>query len=144
MRFDCELWLAAPRPDVFRFFSDASNLQAITPPRLHFQLVTPQPIDVRKGALIDYKLRIHGIPFRWQSAITTWDPPNRFVDEQRRGPYTRWVHAHDFIDARGGTTVRDSVEFDVPFAWVVGRFVERDIRRIFAYRSDALSARFGL
>lgn len=141
MRIECELWLAAPRPDVF--FSDGSNLQVITPPWLHFQIVTSQPIDIREGALIDYKLRIHGIPLRWQSAITTWDPPNRFVDEQRRGPYSRWVHTHDFIDARGGTTVRDSVEFEIPFAWVARRFVERDVRRIFAYRREALSARFG-
>lgn len=142
MRFDCEQWLPAAREEVFRFFADAANLQAITPPWLHFRIVTRAPIAIRDGTVIDYRLRIHGIPIRWQSAITTWDPPGRFVDEQRRGPYRRWVHTHDFIEAHGGTTVRDSIEYDVPFAAVTGRFVARDIRRIFAYRSASLSARF--
>lgn len=143
MRFECEQWLPAPRDDVFRFFSDAANLQAITPPWLHFEMVTPQPVDIRRGTVIDYRLRIHGIPIRWQSLITTWSPPERFVDEQRRGPYKRWVHTHEFVEERGGTTVRDSVDFAVPLAFVTRRFVERDIRRIFAYRSAALSERFG-
>jgi ligand-binding SRPBCC domain-containing protein len=142
MQFKSEEWLPAPRPDVFRFFADASNLEAITPPWLHFRLVTPVPVDIRQDAVIDYRLRVHGIPIRWQSVITVWDPPHRFVDEQRRGPYRRWVHTHDFIEERGGTTVRDSVEFDVPLAPLSRWFVERDVRRIFAYRRDALRARF--
>jgi len=142
MRFECEQWLPASRSDVFRFFSDAANLQAITPPWLHFRIVSPQPIAIGAGTVIDYRLRVHGIPIRWQSLITAWQPPDRFVDEQRRGPYRRWVHTHDFVEERGGTTVRDAVDFEVPFAPLAGPIVARDVRRIFAYRSASLSARF--
>ncbi len=142
MRFHCEQWLPVPRAEVFRFFSEAANLQEITPPWLHFRIVS-LPDSLREGTLIDYRLRVHGVPLRWQSAITTWDPPRRFVDEQRRGPYRRWVHTHDFLEARGGTTVTDAVEFDVPFAPLTRPFVARDIRRIFEYRREALKRRLG-
>ena len=140
MRFECEQWVPAPRDEVFRFFSDAANLEQITPPWLHFEVSTPRPVHVRQGTLIDYRLRLHGVPIRWQSEISVWDPPYRFVDEQRRGPYRRWVHTHSFIDEAGGTTVRDAVDYDVPFAIIARWFVARDIRRIFAFRLRALES----
>lgn len=134
--------MAAPRAEVFRFFSDANNLQAITPPWLHFQVLTPPPITVRRGTLIDYRLRLHGFPLRWQSEITQWDPPYRFVDEQRRGPYKHWVHTHTFVEERGGTTIHDAVQFDVPFALIAKWFVLRDVKAIFAFRQQTLASVF--
>lgn len=130
--------MAAPLSDVFQFFSDAANLQAITPPWLHFQVLTPPPIHIHRGTVIDYRLRVHGLPMRWQSEITAWDPPHRFVDEQRRGPYKRWVHTHTFVAERGGTTISDRVDYEVPFPLLSKWLVERDVRRIFAFRRATL------
>lgn len=134
-----------PRPEVFAFFADAANLEAITPPWLRFHVATPQPIEMRPGALIEYKLRVHGLPLRWTSEITAWEPPVRFVDEQRRGPYRLWIHEHIFEDAPGGGTfVHDRVRYRVPFGrlanWLL---VERDVRKIFTGRSAALLRIFG-
>jgi len=111
MHFESELWLPRPRDEVFAFFSNAANLEALTPPWLHFRILTAKPITMREGTVIDYRIRVHGIPITWQSAITVWDPPHRFLDAQRRGPYRQWVHTHSFDEASGGTTVGDSVEF---------------------------------
>jgi len=138
-------WLPRPIPDVFPFFAEAGNLDAITPPWLRFGVRTPQPIEMRVGARIDYRLRLHGLPVRWQSEITAWQPPHRFVDEQRRGPYRVWIHEHAFSERDGGTLVADHVRYAVPGGWLVDRlFVRRDLRRIFAYRTDALRKRFGV
>jgi ligand-binding SRPBCC domain-containing protein len=142
MHLERDLWVPRPLGEVFAFFSNAANLEAITPPWLHFQILDPALV-IRTGALIDYRLKLHGIPLRWQSEITRWDPPHSFVDEQRKGPYRRWVHTHTFSEERGGTRVGDSVEFEVPFAWLVGGFVKRDVNRIFAFRQQELSKRFG-
>src|SRR5262245_50001712 len=102
MHFECEQWLPAPREEIFEFFSRAENLEAITPPWLRFRLITPSPIEIRRGTHIDYRLRVHAVPVRWQSEITAWEPPASFVDEQRRGPYRRWVHTHTFVAERNG------------------------------------------
>jgi ligand-binding SRPBCC domain-containing protein len=142
MRFETELWLPRPRDEVFQFFSNAANLEALTPPWLHFAILTPTVV-MRPGARIDYRLRLYGIPLRWESEITRWEPPDRFVDEQRRGPYKRWVHTHSFADERGGTRITDAVEFEAPFGWLSGWFVRRNVRRIFAFRTQALAQRFG-
>jgi GrpB-like predicted nucleotidyltransferase (UPF0157 family)/ligand-binding SRPBCC domain-containing protein len=142
MRFTTDIWLPRPRDEVFQFFSDAANLEALTPPRLHFEILAPAVV-LRPGVRIDYRLRLYGIPLRWQSEISRWEPPERFVDEQRRGPYRKWVHTHTFAEERGGTRVADAVDFEVPFGWLVGGLVMRDVRRIFAFRTDALLKRFG-
>jgi ligand-binding SRPBCC domain-containing protein len=142
MRFTSEVWLPRPRDEVFQFFSEAANLEALTPPWLHFEILTPT-IALRPGVRIDYRLRLYGIPLRWQSEIARFEPPDLFVDEQRRGPYKRWVHTHSFAEERGGTRVSDVVDFEVPFGWLVGWFVMRDVRRIFAFRTQALAQRFG-
>jgi ligand-binding SRPBCC domain-containing protein len=142
MHLESDLWLPRPLDEVFAFFADAANLEALTPPWLHFRIRTPKPIAMRPGTLIDYSIRVHGIPISWQSEISVWEPPHRFVDIQRRGPYRRWEHTHGFAAAQGGTRVTDSVEFDVPFAFAAGWFVKRDVARIFAFRRQALLDRF--
>ena len=129
--------------EVFAFFSDAHNLEAITPPWLRFRLLGPGPLEVREGTVIDYRLRLHGLPLRWRSAISAWDPPHRFVDEQLRGPYRRWHHEHTFTEVDGRTRVRDRVDYELPRgARLAARLVARDVRAIFAYRRRALLSRF--
>lgn len=142
-QFSAELWLPVPPEDLFPFFADAGNLDAITPPWLHFRIVTPRPIAMHAGALIDYKLRVRGLPFRWRTLISRWEPPHVFVDEQVRGPYRRWVHTHSFEPRDGGTLARDHVEYAVPFDCIAHPlFVKRDIVTIFAYRQKALREKF--
>jgi ligand-binding SRPBCC domain-containing protein len=141
--FTAELWLPRPRDEVFRFFGDATNLEAITPPWVNFHILTPAPIVMRPGTLIDYRLRLHGFPLRWQTEITAWEPSVRFVDEQRRGPYRLWRHTHTFEDKDGGTLCRDRVEYAVWGGALIERlFVRRDVARIFAFRQQALTERF--
>jgi len=137
--YESSIWLPRRLDEVFAFFSDASNLEVITPPWLKFSVVTPRPIEMRPGTLIDYRLKLRGLPIRWQSEITAWDPPHSFVDEQRRGPYRRWVHTHTFVPAPDGTLVRDEVEYAVLGGRLVQKFfVAPDIEKIFAYRSAKL------
>ncbi len=139
--FTLESRLFLPRPPevVFPFFADARNLETITPPWLRFQLVTPQPIQMRVGALIEYRLHLHGVPMGWQSEITSWEPPHRFVDEQRRGPYATWIHEHTFAERDGGSEVGDFVRYWTPGGRIVDfLFVRRDVRRIFEFRGKKL------
>lgn len=141
--FRCDLWLPLPPEELFPFFADARNLDAITPPWLRFHMVTPPPIEMRAGTLIDYRLRVRGWPLRWRSLIREWQPPHRFVDEQVRGPYRQWVHTHTFGRRDGGTLARDEVQYAVPFDFIAHPlFVRRDIERIFAFRKEALVRRF--
>jgi ligand-binding SRPBCC domain-containing protein len=138
-QFESELWLPRPREEIFAFFSDAANLDAITPEWLNFRTITPGPIEMQPGTLIDYKLRVRGIPVRWRTRIKVWEPPARFVDEQVRGPYRTWIHEHTFEERDGGTLGRDRVRYAVPFDWLVHRWLVRpDIERIFRYRTEKL------
>ena len=138
-RLESELWLPRPRAEVFPFFANAFNLQTLTPPFLNFRVVTPSPIEMRVGLRIDYRLRLHGLPLRWQSEITVWEPPHRFVDEQRRGPYRRRVHEHRFEGRQDGTQVSDSVHYAVYGGRLIERlFVRHDVQNIFAYRHQRL------
>lgn len=142
--FKTGLWLPLPPEELFPFFADAGNLDAITPPWLNFRIVTPTPIAMRAGTLIDYKLSVRGLPLRWRTLIKEWQPPHRFVDEQLRGPYRQWIHTHTFESRDGGTLARDVVQYAVPFDFIAHPLlVRRDIERIFAFRQEALSARFG-
>lgn len=128
--------LSRPRAAVFDFFADPANLEALTPAWLRFEILTPQPIAMRRGARIDYRLALHGLPLRWQSEITAWEPPDRFVDEQRRGPYRRWVHEHRFVAHGDATEVIDRVRYSVFGGRVIQRLVvARDLARIFDYRT---------
>ena len=141
--FSTEQWLSVPLDTVFAFFGDAGNLDAITPPWLHFKILTPQPIEMGQGTLIDYRIRIHGIPIRWRTRINAWEPPFRFVDEQISGPYRLWIHEHTFAERDGGTLIRDVVRYATPFdALLHDRFVRPDIERIFAFRKEAIERHF--
>jgi len=142
-RLTAAQWLPRPRDEVFAFFSDAFQLEAITPPLLRFQVLTPPPIVISAGTVIDYRLRVHGIPLRWQSRISVWEPPLRFVDEQVRGPYRCWRHEHTFEESAGGTLCRDVVDYAVVGGrWIEALFVRRDLLRIFAYRQAKLAEVF--
>ena len=142
--FRCSVALDAPLETVFAFFSDARNLEALTPAWLRFRVLTEGEIVMAPGARIDYRLRVHGLPLRWQSEITAWEPPHRFVDEQVVGPYRTWVHEHRFHTeerpGRGAVVIAsDEVHYEAPGGRLVNRlFVARDLRRIFAYRSEQL------
>lgn len=137
--FTSELLLPRGRSEVFPYFANAENLEALTPPWLRFRIVTECPISMQKGCLIDYQLRVRGIPVRWRSEITAWEPPHRFVDEQRRGPYRLWMHEHVFEEHPEGTRVIDRVRYAVPGGQIIDRlFVRRDIETIFAFRRQKL------
>ncbi|MBS0195463.1 MAG: SRPBCC family protein [Planctomycetes bacterium] len=133
------LWLPRRPEEVFPFFSDALNLEAITPPWLHFKVLTPAPIQMAKGTLIDYKLRLRGMPIRWRTLISAWEPPFMFVDEQLKGPYNKWHHTHTFEAKDGGTLCTDKVVYAAPGGRPVhSLFVRPQIEKIFEYRQEQL------
>jgi ligand-binding SRPBCC domain-containing protein len=133
--------LPLPRDQVFAFFAEATNLQRMTPPELGFQMVTPQPIHLREGTYIEYRLHLFGVPFSWQSQIQRWNPPEEFVDVQRRGPYKLWVHTHRFREEHGVTIIEDEVQYALPY-WPFGELVYPlvclQLHRIFRYRQQAI------
>lgn len=141
--FKSQQTIKKPLTEVFDFFSDAHNLAMITPPWLHFEVLTPAPIEMEVGTRIDYRLKLRGIPIRWQSEITAWNPPHFFADEQRRGPYRLWRHTHTFDEVTEGVVVGDTVEYAVWGNELIGRlFVRPDIEKIFAYRAEQLNGIF--
>ncbi len=131
----------APLERTFDVYSNASNLAVITPPWLGFQITSELPIEMREGALISYRLRLHAIPVRWTTRIENWDPPHRFTDLQLSGPYALWHHTHEFESEGDATVIRDRVRYRIgygPLGTVAHRlFVLRDLKRIFDYRRDA-------
>ena len=137
-----EQLVPAELDEVFAFFSQARNLQDLTPPWLHFEVLTPEPIEMCRGRLIDYRLRLHRVPLRWTSLIEAWAPQRSFVDRQLRGPYRLWHHTHEFEPAAGGTQVRDRVRYDLPLGplgqLAHASFVRRDLERVFAFRHQAM------
>jgi ligand-binding SRPBCC domain-containing protein len=130
--------------DVFDFFADARNLEAITPPLLRLRVVTPAPIVMGRGTLIRYRLRVHGLPVSWLTEITEWRPPYRFVDEQLTGPYALWQHTHTFEADAAETIMRDVVRYRIGFgplgALADALLVRRDIAAIFDYRAERVAA----
>ena len=132
-----------PIERAFAFYGDAQNLEPLTPPWLHFQVLTPKPIEMGAGTLLDYRLRLHRVPIRWQTRIETWEPPRRFVDVQVRGPYKLWEHTHTFEeDGPGATIIHDRIRYSIPLG-PIGTLAERvlvrrDLRQIFDYRRDAI------
>ena len=133
--------LPLPPREVFPFFAEAENLQRITPPTLSFRIVSPRPIEMGKGTLIDYRLRLNGFPFRWRTEISEWDPPRAFTDTQIRGPYHTWVHRHLFEPSGDGTLMTDEVRWRLPF-WPLGQVAEPIVKRrlqgIFRYRARVI------
>ncbi len=129
--------------EAFAFFSDALNLERITPPWLRFRVINPAAIEMGPGTLIEYRLRLHLIPIRWLTKIEEWKPGRRFVDKQVRGPYRLWEHTHSFESAPGGTLMRDVVRYDLPLgplgAVAHRAFVRRDLERIFDFRREAVA-----
>ena len=137
--FHNQVRLPTPVDETFEFFADAHNLELLTPSMLRFEILTPPPIEMKVGAKIDYRLRVRGVPLRWQSEITVWEPPYRFVDEQRKGPYSLWVHEHTFQAVDGGTLAEDHLQYAVPGGALVNRlFVAGDVRKIFDFRNRRL------
>lgn len=136
-----ELLIPHSITNVFDFFARPENLEALTPPWLHFEIVTPKPVPIHEGALIDYRLKLHGFPMKWKTEITDWEPPVRFVDLQLKGPYRLWRHEHTFLEQDHGTLVRDKVEYAVFGGALINRFfVQKDVERIFQYRLDRLKS----
>jgi len=145
-----EQWIPVALPEVFSFFSDAQNLEKVTPPWVGFRILTPLPIQMAVGTLIDYEVKLRGIPMHWRSEITEWDPPRSFADRQLKGPYAFWLHTHSFAEKDNGTLVTDDVEYAPPLSWVPGAslvnrwFVRPELNRIFEHRKAALRSHFGL
>lgn len=142
-----EQWVARPIHEVFAFFSDAHNLEELTPPWVRFRVLSPRGIAIGKNTELNYRLRVHGFSVYWTTEIRAWNPPHRFVDVQRRGPYRLWHHTHSFEAADGGTKMTDVVRYRLPcgiFGTIAqATFVDRDIEKIFDYRSIKIAALFG-
>ena len=131
--------------EVFPFFAAAENLERITPPELGFRIRSPLPIAMRSGALIDYTVKLHGIPTKWRTEINRWDAPRSFEDTQIAGPYAKWVHTHRFIEDSGGTIIQDRVVYRLPFGFlgmIAHPLVARQLKRIFDYRESVLNELF--
>jgi ligand-binding SRPBCC domain-containing protein len=139
-RLKAFMQVSCPIDEVFRFFADAGNLERITPPWLNFQILTPMPVEITKGSLLDYKIRLHCIPIKWRTEICDWHPPYKFTDQQLRGPYKKWFHEHTFEDAGNGVTnVIDDVHYIPRGGSLVHRLlVKPDLAKIFQYRQDQL------
>jgi ligand-binding SRPBCC domain-containing protein len=138
---------AAP-DDVWRFFSDARNLAEITPPWLNFTITTREPGEIGRDSVLDYTIRWLGIPVRWRTLITEWDPPHGFTDLQIGGPYALWHHQHRFAPAGGGAVrCTDRVLYRLPLGVLGGlahaAVVRRQLIGIFAYRREAIAQRLG-
>jgi ligand-binding SRPBCC domain-containing protein len=141
------LLIPRPREEVFAFFADALNLERITPPFLRFHILTPPPIAMHTGTLIDYELRLYGVKFKWKTRIEGFQPPHFFVDAQLKGPYRQWVHRHTFEEVQGGTLMRDRVEYALSLgplgALAHALMVRRSVEKIFAFRNQTIAGIFG-
>lgn len=136
-----------PIAEVFEFFSKAENLNQITPTDLSFTITSTLPIEMKKGALIEYKIKLSGLAFNWQTEISDWNPPHSFIDKQLKGPYKIWIHEHRFVDKGTFTEMYDTVEYLSPGwilePWINKFFIERKVNEIFDYRESKLKALFG-
>lgn len=145
-RLTAKLWLARPRNEVFAFFGAAENLQRITPPMLGFEIRTALPIEMGVGTLIDYRIKLNGLPMRWRTEITRWEPDDAFEDTQLRGPYRKWVHTHEFADMDGGTLCTDQVDYAPPLRPIAGLInkiaVQGKVQQIFEFRQRKMRELF--
>ncbi len=135
-----------PQTEVFEFFADAGNLEKITPPELNFRIISPQTIDIKKGALIDYKLKLRGIPITWKTEITQWNPPCSFVDYALKSPYKQWIHLHTFEENEAGETImKDIVRYRLPLeplGDLAHFYVKKELKYIFDYRYKVIEGIF--
>ena len=145
-----EQWVASPLQRIFPFFAQPENLALITPPSLRFRLLTPRPVDMEKGRIIDYTIRVMGLPVRWRTLITGYEPPRCFVDEQISGPYSFWHHTHRFEPRDGGTLLYDEVHYVLPLALIAPvrglvytLYVRPSMEQIFDYRKQVFTLLFG-
>jgi len=132
--------------EVFDFFSRPENLAEITPSELHFKILSPQPLEMKQGAVIDYTIKLFKIPVHWRTLISTYEPPYRFVDEQIKGPYSYWHHTHIFKEVNDGVEIYDSVSYSIPFG-LLGRllhavWIKRNLERIFKFRKNVIDQIF--
>ncbi len=142
-RLSAEITLPQKLEQVFSYFSSAHNLEQITPAFLKFRVMTSENIPMSSGTIINYNLRVHGVPIRWTSLISRWEPPFRFVDEQLRGPYRYWIHEHTFEETEAGVLVKDSVRYQVFGGSLVhDLFVKKDVMKIFTFRQERLLTLF--
>ena len=136
-----------PLEVVFEFFSKPENLEMITPESLSFNMLTPTPVKMEKGSLIDYTIRLFGIPIHWRTLISDYEPPFRFVDQQIKGPYTFWHHTHTFQAIEGGVEIIDKVKYSLPLGWlgtlVHSIWVRKDLEKIFDHRKTVIQNYFG-
>ncbi len=140
-------WVPRPVEQVFDFFADAHNLEILTPAWLRFEILTSGPISISPGTHIRYRLRWHGVPLRWTTAIVAWQPPHAFEDLQISGPYALWRHTHQFEAVAGGTQMTDCVRYALPFGplgqAIHALAVRRNVERIFDYRQERIRELFG-
>lgn len=137
-----EQYFDIPKEQIFPFFSEAKNLERITPEFLNFRIRNVSSDPLKEGTLIDYSLKVHGFPVNWQTKITDWNPPHSFVDTQLKGPYSLWHHTHTFETLGSGTVMRDVVRYKLPLGlfgrMVAQGLVEKDIENIFKYRREVV------
>lgn len=142
-----EQWVPQAPEAIWPYFCDERNLEELTPDFLRFEVVGKSTPEIGEGTLIDYRLRLNGVPLKWRSRIENWEPARRFVDTQVQGPYAYWHHAHEFVPLAGGTLMRDVVRYRLPLGWLgsvtAGWKVESQVDRIFAYRARRIAERFG-
>jgi uncharacterized protein (TIGR01777 family) len=140
--FEDRVWLSLEQKKVFEFFADEGNLEKITPSILSFSVVGKSTEKIEKGTLIDYRLKIHGVPAKWRTEITSWQPPIEFVDEQFKGPYSLWHHRHSFETLNGGTLIQDKVHYRLPVGVLGDLFgsglVKSDVEKIFEFRQQSV------
>lgn len=141
-----EILVSSPVDEVFGFFAKAENLNLITPPDLKFNILTPLPIEMKKGTLIDYRIKLGGFSFKWKTEITNWNPPFSFTDTQLKGPYRIWVHEHTFESQNGKTIVKDKVTYLPPGyiaePFINSLFVKHRLEKIFEFRRQKISEYF--
>ena len=139
-------YINKPLEVVFEFFSKPENLEMITPKSLSFNILTPTPIKMGKGSLIDYTIRLFGIPIHWRTLISDYEPPFRFVDQQIKGPYTFWHHTHMFQAVEGGVEIIDKVKYSLPLGWLGtlahAIWVRKDLEKIFKHRKNVIQNYF--